>query len=263
MKFVDSHCHLDKIKNESPESLLASARVQGLEHLLCVGVTLEDYPEMRKAVGHPKGVSFSCGVHPLYMEKGDLHEGTLRSYLEDDSVEAVGETGLDYFYDDKYHAKQQDSFGRHIEIARDVNKPLIIHTRDAREHTIAMLKEGHAEKCRGVLHCFTESLAMAKQAIDMGFYISISGIATFRNASELREVVKALPLEHLLIETDSPWLAPVPHRGKENQPAFVPYVAQCVADIKEISLADVAQITTDNFYQLFEGASKNGKLIEA
>ncbi|RTE87274.1 MULTISPECIES: TatD family hydrolase [Gammaproteobacteria] len=260
MQFVDSHCHLDKIKHAKPADILREAKSQNVEHVLCVGVTLEDYPEMREAVGNPSGVSFSCGVHPLYMEKGNLDEAVLRECLQDDRVVAVGETGLDYYYDKEYHQKQQDSFARHIEIACEVDKPLIIHTRDAREHTIGMLKEGGAERCSGVLHCFTESLEMAKQAIDLGFYISISGIATFNNAKKLREVVKALPIDRMLIETDSPWLAPVPHRGKENQPGFVPHVAQCIAGVKGISVAEVAEQTRTNFYDLFKLAKGNGQL---
>jgi len=139
-------------------------------------------------------------------------------------------------------------------VAVELDKPLIIHTRDAREDTLALLKNGHAERCGGVLHCFTETLEMAERAIEeLGFYISISGIASFRNAQALRDVVKALPLERLLIETDSPWLAPVPHRGKQNQPAYVTDVAKCVADTKGVSLEEVARVTTQNFYNLFKG----------
>ncbi|CUS48951.1 MAG: TatD family hydrolase [Idiomarinaceae bacterium HL-53] len=260
MKFVDSHCHLDKIKQETT-TVLARAAQNGIEHVLCIGVTLEDYPVMREKVGPLEGVSFSCGVHPLYMKEGRLEPSRLREYAQDSRVVAIGETGLDYYYDKEYHAKQQESFTQHIELACELKKPLVIHTRDARADTISMLREGHAERCSGVLHCFTESLEMAKQALELGFYISISGIATFRNAEELRDVIRALPLDRLLIETDSPWLAPVPHRGQENEPAYVSEVANCVAKVKGVSLETVAQKTCENFYQLFTGASQNGVLI--
>ncbi|WP_113905807.1 TatD family hydrolase [Aliidiomarina celeris] len=259
MQFVDSHCHLDKIKatqNEGIEPVLARATAAGVEHILCIGVTLEDYPQMRKIVGDRENVSFSCGVHPLYMKEQTYNAEQLRTLVADKSVVAVGETGLDYYYDKEQHKAQQESFASHIEIACEVNKPLIIHTRDAHQDTIGMLKEGGVERCGGVLHCFTESLQMAREAIELGFYISISGIATFRNAEELRQVVRQLPIERILIETDAPWLAPVPHRGKENEPAYVVEVARCVAALQGVSVERVAEQTRDNFYTLFSGARK-------
>ncbi|RUO38388.1 metal-dependent hydrolase [Aliidiomarina shirensis] len=252
--FVDSHCHLDKLKSTEEHGIakvLADARAAQIEHMLCIGVALDDFAQMQKIVGKHGDVSFSCGVHPLYVAKHGFSESELASLCARSDVVAVGETGLDYFYDKEHIATQRESFARHIEIANEVNKPLIIHTRDARADTIDMLREGHAEKCRGVMHCFTESLDMAEKALDLGFYISISGIVTFASAEELRDVVKHVPLERLLIETDSPWLAPVPHRGKENQPAFVTHVAECVAKLKGVSIEEVAEVTRDNFYSLF------------
>ena len=147
---------------------------------------------------------------------------------------------------------QRQSFIDHIKVANVLNKPLIIHTRDAREDTIALLREYKDPGTKGVLHCFTESLEMAEAAMELGFYISISGIVTFNSAKSLREVVKAVPLERLLIETDSPWLAPVPHRGKSNQPGFVVEVAEFIADLKGISVDELAKATTENFYRLFD-----------
>ncbi|WP_417658364.1 TatD family hydrolase [Pseudidiomarina sp.] len=259
--FVDSHCHLDKIdlKNFDGQfaKIVQAARAAQVEHMLCIGVTLDDFPAMRSQVADFPDVSISCGVHPLYVAKHPLDRDQLRLWAAEPEVVAIGETGLDYFYDPESRPIQRDSFAYHIELANELDKPLIIHTRDAREDTIAMLREGQAQRCGGVLHCFTESLEMAQQAIEhLDFYISISGIASFRNAAELREVVQALPLERLLIETDSPWLAPVPHRGKENQPAYVVDVAKCVADVKGLSLAEVAKVTTQNFYSLFKHVRK-------
>lgn len=254
--FVDSHCHLDRIDltpfDGKLENVIAAARAAGVQHMLCVGVTLESFPHMRDLVAEFPEVSLSCGMHPLYVAKNPYDPDTLKQCAVAAEVVAIGETGLDYYYDPESRPVQQESFAYHIELGNELNKPLIIHTRDARDDTLAMLREGHAERCGGVLHCFTESYEMAKRAIDeLDFYISISGIVSFRNASELRDVVRALPLDKLLIETDSPWLAPVPHRGKENQPAFVADVARCVAEVKGISVEEVARVTTENFYRLF------------
>ncbi len=259
--FIDSHCHLDRIDltpfDGKLENLVNAARTAGVQRMLCISVTLEDYPKMEALVADYPDIDVTCGVHPLYVAKQGLDKELLRTYASQEHVVAIGETGLDYFYDADSKPQQQESFGYHIELANELDKPLIIHTRDAREDTLAMLREGRAEQCGGVLHCFTETLAMAERAIeDLGFYISISGIASFKNATELRDVVKALPLERLLIETDSPWLAPVPHRGKPNQPAWVVDVAKCVADIKGCTLEEVAEVTTANFFNLFKRIAK-------
>ena len=257
--FVDSHCHLDRMKQvqtDGLETVLAQAAQAGVEHMLCVGVTLDEFYPMAKLVEHRPNVSMSCGLHPLYVADNRVDFAELKRLCARDDVVAVGETGLDYFYDKAHHQRQRESFAYHIELANALNKPLIIHTRDAREVTIDMLREG-AVRCGGVLHCFTENQWMADQALDLGFYISISGIVTFRNAEHLRDVVRRVPLEHLLIETDSPWLAPVPHRGKENQPAYVSEVAKCVASLKGVSVERVAEVTRDNFYKLFARAQRN------
>ncbi|WP_404403046.1 TatD family hydrolase [Idiomarina seosinensis] len=262
--YVDSHCHLDKIDaekiGEDLPKIIENARQRQVEHMLCVAVTLEDYESMRSVVEPFSDVSVSCGIHPLYVEESrtDISEVAEKLYAmaSHNDVVAIGETGLDYFYKPDSKVLQQQHFAAHINVAQRLKKPLIIHTRDAREDTLTLLKQGEAEQAGGVLHCFTESLEMAKRAIDeLDFYISVSGIASFRNASELRDVIKALPLEKLLIETDSPWLAPVPHRGKQNQPAYVADVAQCVADIKGLTVEEVAKTTTTNFYQLFKGVA--------
>lgn len=250
--FVDSHCHLDRLK-QGPEELketLNFARTRGVEHFLCVCVSVSDYDSMRDAVSEFDDVSVSCGVHPLHQDEACSYDELLEKAQHIDVV-AIGETGLDYFYSPESKDVQLTSFVDHIKVANETKKPLIIHTRDAREDTINLLKEHKAPDTIGVLHCFTESLEMAEAAIDMGFYISISGIVTFNSADELREVVKSIPIERLLIETDSPWLAPVPHRGKQNQPGYVVEVAEFIAELKGISVKELARITTENFYTLF------------
>jgi TatD DNase family protein len=192
----------------------------------------------------------SCGVHPLDVES-DFALDTLHRYASHPKVVAIGETGLDYHYQPETADLQKLRFEQQVELAVNLNKPLIIHTRNARQDTLDILKQGGAEKCGGVIHCFTEDLDFAKSAIELGFYISISGIVTFKPAVELKEVVKALPLERLLIETDSPYLAPVPHRGKQNQPAYVVEVAAYIAQLKGLSLGEVGEITSKNFRDLF------------
>ncbi|GFD88984.1 DNAse [Tenacibaculum sp. KUL152] len=255
--FVDSHCHLDRLK-QGPEALaetLNFARTRGVEHFLCVCVSVNDYETMLDTVKAFDDVSVSCGVHPLHQDDACSYEVLLEKAQRDEVV-AIGETGLDYFYSPESKSVQLTSFVDHIKVANETNKPLIIHTRDAREDTINLLREHKAPHTKGVLHCFTESLEMAQAAMELGFYISISGIVTFNSADELRDVVKDIPLDRLLIETDSPWLAPVPHRGKQNQPGYVVEVAEFIADLKGITVKELATITTQNFYELFSLARK-------
>ena len=251
---VDSHCHLDRLDFDKLDldlgQVLAQARQKDVEHFLCVSVTLQQFPSMLAKIAQYPDVSASCGVHPLD-QKDALDKTLLRQLAVDPKVVAIGETGLDYYYSEETKQVQLDSFVGHIEVARELKKPLIIHTRDARQDTLKLLKSHGADEVGGVLHCFTEDWQMAKAAIDLGFYISISGIATFKNAVELRDVVKQIPLDRLLIETDSPYLAPVPHRGKTNQPAYVQDVAYFIADLKGVSYKELATATTDNFYNLF------------
>ena len=237
---VDSHCHLDRLNFDelglSLEQVLENARAKKVEHFLCVSVTLDQFPGMLEKVQSFPDVSVSCGVHPLD-QKDVLDKARLLNLANNDKVVAIGETGLDYYYSKDTHQVQKDSFAGHIDVANELNKPLIIHTRDAKQDTLDIMRAHNAEKCGGVLHCFTEDWEMAKQALDLGFYISISGIVTFRNASALREVVEKIPLDRLLIETDSPYLAPVPHRGKTNQPAYVEDVAYFIADLKNLAFS--------------------------
>ena len=252
--FVDSHCHLDKLDYQDlhtgVEDVINKAKEANVEQLLSVGVTLDSFENMLDMISPFENVHASCGVHPLDVES-DFDFERMRRYASDDKVVAIGETGLDYHYQPETAELQQERFKQHVELAVELNKPLIIHTRNAREDTLAILRDGGAEKCGGVIHCFTEDQAFADAAMELGFYISISGIVTFRQATELKEVVKNIPLDRLLIETDSPYLAPVPYRGKQNQPAYVVEVAAYIAQLKGISMKEVAQKTTKNYRKLF------------
>lgn len=255
--FVDSHCHLDRL-DKSPEALrdtLEFARRRGVEHFLCVSVSVKDYPAMAETVAEFNDVSVSCGVHPLHQEDACDYDDLLTA-ARDEKVVAIGETGLDYYYSADTRDVQIQSFIDHIRVANETGKPLIIHTRDARQETIDLLKAHLAPGTQGVLHCFTEDLAMAQAAIELGFYISLSGIVTFKSATELQEVAKVVPLDRLLIETDSPWLAPVPYRGKQNQPGYVVEVAEFIAKLRGISTKQLAEATTSNFYRLFSLAKR-------
>ncbi|MCG9582004.1 YchF/TatD family DNA exonuclease [Vibrio tubiashii] len=252
--FVDSHCHLDKLDyqvlHQGIEDVVAKAKAANVTELLSVGVTLDSFPNMLEMIEPYDNIYASCGVHPLDVES-DFALDRLHEYASNPKVVAVGETGLDYHYQPETAELQKLRFEQQVDLAVKLNKPLIIHTRNARQDTLDILKNGNAEQCGGVIHCFTEDLAFAEAAMDLGFYISISGIVTFRQATELKEVVKALPLERLLIETDSPYLAPVPHRGKQNQPAYVVEVAAYIAQLKGRSLGEVGEKTSENFRNLF------------
>lgn len=252
---VDSHCHLDRLKLDAYggdfDALMAATAAAGVSHMLCIGVDLASFPQVRTLAERWPQVFASVGVHPLYRNAEAATLMELKTLSAHPKVVAIGETGLDYLDDPVDAKEQQQRFATHILAARETGLPLIVHTRGAREDTLAMLREYGGGKVRGVLHCFTEDLATAEAAIKLGFYISISGIVTFRNAEALRDVVRALPLERLLIETDSPWLAPVPYRGKQNEPRFVSEVAQAVAALQGISPAELASATRKNFFRLF------------
>ncbi|WP_455915181.1 metal-dependent hydrolase [Pantoea agglomerans] len=254
MFLVDSHCHLDGLNYDTLHNdvsdVLAKAAARDVKFMLAVATTLPGYKAMVELIGDRPNVAYSCGVHPLNQEQPyDFAE--LRQLAADQRVVAMGETGLDYFYQKETKEQQQASFREHIRIGRDLNKPVIVHTRDAREDTLAILKEEKVEGCGGVLHCFTEDRETAGKLLDMGFYISFSGIATFRNAESIREAARYVPLDRMLVETDSPYLAPVPFRGKENQPAYTRDVAEYMAVVKGVSIEQMAEATTKNFSDLF------------
>ncbi|KAA0875451.1 TatD family hydrolase [Nitrincola tapanii] len=256
--FIDSHCHLDRIdlarEGCSLETLLHQAHEQCVEQMLCVSIDLEQYQTMQQAISAYPQVWASAGVHPLHVDTHPFDEAKLRAAAAYPNVVALGETGLDYYYSQDHLDAQHESFAGHLRLAGELGLPVIVHTRDAREDTLKLIAEHGNLETSGVLHCFTESLDMAQAAVEMNYRISFSGIITFRNASELREVVKAIPLQHLLIETDSPYLAPVPYRGKQNQPAYVGKVAECIAELKGIGVEEVAEVTRQNFYDLFTKA---------
>lgn len=251
--FIDSHCHINfpELKSKMNE-VLSSMREKKITHALCVSVTLDKFPEILDLATQHEHIFASVGVHPDYEKITEPTVSHLVELAKDKNVVAIGETGLDYFRLKGDLLWQRNRFRTHIQAAIASELPLIIHTRKAREDTINIMKEESAQKATGVMHCFTESYEMAKQAIDLGFYISFSGIITFKNAEDLRETVRKIPLENILIETDSPYLAPVPNRGKLNEPANVTYVAEKIAEIKKIPLEKVAAETTKNFSQLFK-----------
>lgn len=257
---IDSHCHLDRLDLEPFDGkldlALDNARESGVKHMLCVCITIDKFKDVLTIAQENDDISCSVGVHPLYDGVKDTDIGVLIEQSKHPKVVAIGETGLDYFYnkEPENHKLQQQSFRKHIQAANQVGLPLIIHTRDAREDTLTILKEENAQICGGVLHCFTESLEMAEEAMKLGFYVSFSGIVTFRNAEELRETCRKIPLDRLLIETDSPYLAPVPHRGQSNQPAFVKDVGQFVADLHGLTYQELCEITAKNYQQLFSSS---------
>lgn len=252
--FIDSHCHLDRLNlsdfDNDLDNVVNAAILANVSHMLCVSVTLKEFPNMVAKTEKYDNVHLSCGVHPLNQEDM-VDEAELLLLAKYDRVVAVGETGLDYFYAPETQEVQRDAFRKHIRVAKKLNKPIIIHTRDAQEDTLNIMREEGAEQVGGVLHCFTESWEMAEQAIAMGFYISFSGIVTFKNAAALRHVAHQVPDDKFLIETDSPYLAPVPHRGKQNQPAYVVEVAKMLADVRGQSVEDIAKLSTDNYKRLF------------
>jgi TatD DNase family protein len=252
--YIDSHCHLDRLNltefEQNLDHVISSASNAQVNKMLCVSVTLKDFPLMAEKTANYENVYLSCGMHPLNQDDV-VDEQQLLELAMHQRVIAVGETGLDYFYAPETKSLQLDSFRKHIRVAKKLNKPLIIHTRDAQQDTLAIMAEEDAGAVGGVLHCFTENFAMAEQAMAMGFYISFSGIITFKNASALREVAKKIPNDKFLIETDAPYLAPVPHRGKQNQPAYVVEVAKHLASIRGQSIETVAKLSSENFKRLF------------
>ncbi len=254
MFLVDSHCHLDCLDYEkqhtSVDDVIAKAQQQDVKFMLAVATSLQGFDKMKALIGERDNVAFSCGIHPLDLDKG-LDFDRLANLAAQAEVVALGETGLDYYYQKENAELQRESFRQHIRIGRQVNKPVIVHTRDAREDTIAILREEQVADCGGVLHCFTEDSEAAKRLLDLGMYISFSGIMTFKNAEQIREAARIVPLDRILIETDAPYLAPVPYRGKENQPAYVRAVAEYMAVLKGVSVERLAEITTQNFNHLF------------
>lgn len=263
--FVDSHCHLDRLDPGTHGgdlvAALDAARARDVRQFLAIAVTLEDLPALAELARSHEDVVISAGIHPLHSVAEEPSVAAIKEAADRVGAVAIGECGLDYHYLDKAPDRvpsrevQRERFRRQLVAARELELPVIIHTRDARDDTLALIREHTDPAVGGVLHCFTEDLGMAREAVRHGFYISLSGIVTFRNAESLRELARRLPLDRLLIETDSPYLAPVPHRGKPNEPAWVVEVAECIAGERGISIEEVAAQTTSNFYRLFRAAA--------
>jgi len=250
---VDSHCHIDfeEYAGRIPQILEVMAQNQ-VTHALCVCVNLADFPRvLALAEGHSQ-LFASVGVHPDQVEDASPKVNDLVERARHAKIVAIGETGLDYYRQNGDLEWQRARFRTHIRAARECGKPLIIHTREAGEDTLRIMREEGASQTGGVMHCFTETLELARAAIELNFYISFSGIVTFKNALAIKEVAKSVPLERMLIETDSPYLAPVPQRGKTNQPGWVRHVAEEIARLRGISLEAVAEATSANFFRLFK-----------
>ena len=252
MSFVDSHCHINFPELAvNMDDVLAKMRSNDVISALCVSVNLADFPQVRALAEQHSCIYASVGVHPDYENVEEPDAERLVGLARHPKIIAIGETGLDYFRLKGDLEWQRARFRNHIRAARESCKPLIIHTRSAAEDTLRIMAEEDAGSAGGVMHCFTESLQIARAAIELGFYISFSGILTFKNAASIKEVAQNIPLEKILIETDSPYLAPIPYRGKTNQPAYVRHVAEEIAKLRDISLEEVGSATSRNFMRLF------------
>lgn len=253
--FIDSHCHLDRIdlkpyRNDF-HTFVLDARAKRIEHMLCIGIDLESYPAMLALVEPYPDISLSVGVHPNVTEGREPSVDELMQLARHDKVIAIGETGLDYFRSEGDLEWQHRRFRNHIGVAKTLNKPLIIHTRDAGHDSLDVLRTEGADQVGGIIHCFTEDWAYAEKALELNFYISFSGIVTFKNAQAIQEVAQKVPSDRFLIETDSPYLAPVPYRGKPNYPTYVRHVAEQIAELRHTSVEEIAELSRNNFYRLF------------
>jgi TatD DNase family protein len=250
--FVDSHCHLDfpELAADLPE-LLEAMRAARVTHALCISVDLSDWPKVHELAARHANLYATAGVHPDYPDTEEPTIERLVALAATPKVVAIGETGLDYYRREGDLAWQRERFRTHIRAARACGKPLVIHTRSASEDTLSLMRDERAGDVGGVMHCFTETWEVASAALDLGFHISFSGIVTFRNATDLKQIARRVPLERMLIETDSPYLAPAPHRGKRNHPALVVHVAEEIARLRDVPVETVARATSDNFFRLF------------
>lgn len=253
MFLVDSHCHLDLLNENNLDEVVHRAQENDIRYMLNVCVSIHTFPQVLKTAKMYPFVAASIGLHPNEQDE-EVREETLIELGSDEKVIAVGETGLDYFRTTGDLTWQQNRFRAHIHAAKKLKKPLIIHTREAKADTLKIMQEENAADIGGVMHCFTEDLAAAKAALAMNFYISFSGIVTFKNATTLQAVAKSIPLDRMLIETDAPYLAPHPLRGKTNEPSYLRHTAEYLAELHHVSLEEFAALTTKNFFTLFQGA---------
>lgn len=256
---IDSHCHLDApdLATRLPE-VLAAMQENAVDAAVCIGIKLEDFPKVLALAETYEHLYATAGVHPEFQGIEEPTVERLVALADHPKVIAIGETGLDYYWQKDRPEWQRQRFRTHIRAAKTIGKPLVVHMRDATEDTLRLLAEEGGATAGGVIHCFTENWEVACQVLEMGFYLSFSGIVTFKNATAIKEVVRRAPLERILIETDSPYLAPVPFRGKTNQPAYVRYVAEEIAKLREVDFEQIADVTSDNFFRLFR-AGQPGK----
>ncbi len=254
---VDSHCHLDfpDLAGRLPD-VLTRMQDNGVGVALCIGVNLEDFPRVLAVAEKDSRLFATVGVHPEYTDVVEPSAAQLIELAAHPKVVAIGETGLDYYWQKDKPEWQRERFRTHIRAAKSCNKPLVVHTRESAVDTLRLLREEGADAVGGVMHCFTEDWAVASEALDLGFYLSFSGIVTFKNATVVKEVAQKCPLDRLLVETDSPYLAPVPYRGKPNEPAYVLHVAEEIACLRGLTLEHVVEATTDNFFTLFKDARR-------
>jgi TatD DNase family protein len=257
---VDSHCHLDyeDFSAEGVEEIVSRAQAAGVGHFLTICTEIAKFKQVLAVAEKFPFMHCTVGTHPHHAADAsemNVSKDEIVSSAKNPKVVGIGETGLDYYYKHSPEAEQQKTFATHIETALETDLPLIIHTRDADNDTIRIMRDTGGGKARGVMHCFSGGPKLAEQSLALGFYISFSGIITFKKADELREVVKMVPLDRILVETDSPYLAPVPHRGKRNEPAFVAHTAQMVAELKQLPVDAIAAQTTENFFRLFSKAA--------
>lgn len=257
--FIDSHCHLDfpDFAEDGLENIVQRAQDVNVTQMVTICTQITEFPQVHAIAEQFNNIYCTVGTHPHNAaDEGEIGFDTdsiIALANQHEKIVGIGETGLDYFYDNAPRDIQKNGFRNHLRAAAQTGLPVIVHTRDADEDTISLLQEEYADgKLTGVLHCFSSGAELAQKALALGFYISLSGIVTFKNAEDLRTIVKDVPLDRILIETDSPYLAPIPHRGKRNEPSFVVHTAEKVAEIKGVSLEEIAKITTENFYRLFK-----------
>ncbi|URJ26386.1 YchF/TatD family DNA exonuclease [Blochmannia endosymbiont of Camponotus modoc] len=258
MFLVDSHCHLNQLNyqdvHKNVSDVLKKAKQKGVQLVLSVSLTMSDYDDMVKLIGYRSDVVFSCGVHPTHIyDINNFDSEKLYVLSSKRNVVAIGETGLDYYHrlESDSKKKQKKAFREHIRVAKVAKKPIIVHSRDSCKDTVTLLRSEEAEECGGVLHCFSEDIDTARLLLNLNFYISFSGMITFTKSYMMQEVIKYVPSDRILLETDSPYLTPVPYRGQENQPAYIYEIAKYVASIKNINIDELAAITTSNFRTLF------------
>ena len=257
LEVIDSHCHLNMLDlapfEGSLDGVMAAAKDNGVGRMLCISVDKAHIIEVLSIADQYEHVYATVGIHPSEAVNDEMPVDDIIKLAKHKKVVGIGETGLDYYYNDTGLDVQRESFARHIQAAHQLQLPIIVHTRSAHQDTMDIMRSEHARDCGGVMHCFTESWEMAKEALDLGFYISFSGIVTFKNAKNVQEVAAQVPMDRLLVETDAPYLTPVPYRGKPNGPQHVKLVAEKIAEIKNLSYDEVVRRTTENFERLFTG----------